>query len=391
MRITLNNSTFKIPNPFSTQYKLYFYYLIFSLFSGIYGIMLGKYHITTLSFTESFTVTVFRPIIEYVIAFYYFAYFVILPRYLIKTNKEINYFFKIFSTCFFFSLFIGLIDLGIMLMFKGYEGIPRHIADLRVVGFRFHGIAGEPRDAFVYLLLGLCIFKLQEIWTGVRNLSNFKIFLILVALLLTQSASGLIGLLFASIFIAIFYIPKAPSFHLNILLILFIFIIVIGSTYVSPRLLQYAQAFSELYTTLDSGKEVESILSVSMNNIYPVWSRRTEIKDFNILPLLFGTGLGSASVLNNIYFESNEIHNPNANIVRSIYATGIIGTSILFSAFIYPFQKFVPREVRFKIILLMLFLLGAYFSHRHIAPFIFLGAVLIVIRNKYYSIEKYAH
>ncbi len=39
----------------------------------------------------------------------------------------------------------------LLVLLIGYEWIPRHLSDFTHVGTRFHGFAGEPRDAFVYL------------------------------------------------------------------------------------------------------------------------------------------------------------------------------------------------------------------------------------------------
>ena len=68
---------------------------------------------------------------------------------------------------FFLSLFLGAIDL-LLVAITGIEFIPRHLSDMRHVGVRFHGIAGEPRDAFVHLFLGLSLLYLRESWTGIK-------------------------------------------------------------------------------------------------------------------------------------------------------------------------------------------------------------------------------
>ena len=84
-----------------------------------------------------------------------------------------------------------------------------------------------------------------------------------------------------------------------------------------------------------------------MNNFFPVIHRYFELRNLNILPLFVGTGFGSASVINNIYFRTLEINNPNADIVRCFYETGIIGTLLFLLSFIYPIKrKLAPKKVK---------------------------------------------
>ena len=121
-----------------------------------------------------------------------------------------------------------------------------------------------------------------------------------------------------------------------------------------------------------------------MNNFYPVLHRFYELKSLNILPLFVGTGFGSASVINNFYFGTLEINNPNANIVRSFYESGIIGTLLFLLSFIYPIKrKLVPKKVKKIILFYMLFILGAYLAQRSVAPFIFLGIAIVLLEHKW--------
>ena len=107
--------------------------------------------------------------------------------------------------------------------------------------------------------------------------------------------------------------------------------------------------------------------------------------NFNIVPSFVGTGFGSSSVINNVYMmDVNVVRNPNANITRMIYDVGIIGTVLLIKSFIYPIQRFnVNKDMKFKLLLYMLFIVGAFLGHRSVAPFLFLGVLIIVIENKF--------
>ena len=184
VRVVIKKIELNIPLDVLASYKYYFYFMLFSLFSSVFGVINGAYSIPSLYFTETLLVSVYRPILEYVIAVYYFLYFVVLARYMIDRPIVLDYFFKIFSGLFYFSLIVGLSDMLLMLMFPEYHGIPRHISDMRAVGFRFHGVAGEPRDAFVYLILGVCMLWLKDLWRGQKRLTSNKILIIFFSVLL---------------------------------------------------------------------------------------------------------------------------------------------------------------------------------------------------------------
>ena len=101
-----------------------------------------------------------------------------------------KYFFSVFKTLFIISFVVGVIDLGFAA--NGIHLVPRHIADWRMVGMRFHGLAGEPRDAFVYLFFGLAILHLHAHFRGLK-LSKWWYVAIIAAALFTQSTSGFLG------------------------------------------------------------------------------------------------------------------------------------------------------------------------------------------------------
>ena len=148
-------------------------------------------------------------------------------------------------------------------------GLGRHIADSSFPGNRFHGIAGEPRDAFVYLILCIGIFTLRDIWQKQKKLTFFWIALILIAVYLTQSFSGILGIIFTIFLLFIFYLYKLSL--MKKILIIFVFflstIIVFLNIKYSIRMTAYYDAFFPLYQTLNNGQSVDSILRVTMNNI----------------------------------------------------------------------------------------------------------------------------
>ncbi len=385
LRIATLRTNLMVSSPFNSFNKWFFYYFIFAIFSGVFGFLSGAYNIESEVGVIN-TIRIFtRPFLEYFIMLYYFAYFVILPRYLLNNTKAIDYFFKIFVAVFFLSLFVGIGDLVLMKVISGYDGLPRHLSDGTQVGWRFHGLAGEPRDAFVYLMLGLGILTLRDMWKNRKRLSYPLIAMVAFAALLTQSASGLFGVFF-SIFLILIFLFHKLSFHQKIkylfsIIVAVIFVVV--AVYSSDRILLYYDAFFELIETLNSGEKVTSILSVTMNNIYPLWQRWLEVIEFNFFPSIIGTGLGSTSIVNNNFSNTFEIVNPNANIIRTFYETGIIGIYLFIYAFLNPIKRLnISRQEYLKLAMLMLLMLGMFFSHRSVAPFLFLGIVLTIFNVK---------
>ena len=383
-----------VVNPFSARYKFYSYFILWSLISLIFGIFYGAYNIPGLPLEETMMISIYRPIMEHVITIYYFVYFVVIASYLIKNYADINYFFYLFSWFFYFSLIIGLLDLVLMMYFNGYGGIPKTIYNYDSgVGLRYHGITGEPRDAFVYLILGIGILWLKDIVNSKKNLTGVKLLLIAVAALLTQSTSGFIGVFFSSFLLLIYYIPstsfdeKVKILFFNILIFGVIFFVSMNSI----KVMNYYNSFVILYDTLYNAEVVTTTIRVAMNNIYPLWDRFIDILNMDFLPILIGTGLGSVSVNNNIYLMDNSVLNPHSNIVRVFYDTGLIGVVVLINAFIYPIRKMtIPKNMKKQIIFLMLIIIGVFFAHRSVAPFMFLGIIFVAVRlicqRNYYTL-----
>ena len=128
---------------------------------------------------------------------------------------------------------------------------------------------------------------------------------------------------------------------------------------------------------------IGTVYQYSMVNVFPIWHLWTEIREFNFLHFFIGNGLGSTPAINQYYMHSNEMINPNANIIRSLYETGVIGTLLFISIFLTPIKKmYMNDNIHSKLIIFMLLMLGMYFAHRSAIPYIFLGMTLVVLKNK---------
>ncbi len=392
-------SRIKIFNPFFKQYRWYFFYLSFALISGIFGVISNAYTPTLSSSFSSTNASSFssfinspyaRPLFEYFIAFYYFAYFVILPQSLLRNKDAIDYCLKIFIRVFFISFFIGVVDYLSEALFQ-IALVPRHFWDWQHVGLRFHGLAGEPRDAFVYLFFGFGLLLLNEKWSGNRGSKYFWFLLFFIAAMLTQSASGFIGLIIAVVLIIVFYIPRM-SMRLLIPFIVTGIIISAASIYGitnSERIMDYLKLAPNALKAIETGITLPYLLQIQIVNIWPIWIRLLEIMQLNLIPLFIGTGMGSTSIANSVWYSENGVFNPHANIIRVAFEGGIIGTMLYIKAFLQPLRELpIYQKNKNEIIIYMLLILGVNFGHRSSTLFIFLGLTLLVYNALYKDHQK---
>ena len=145
----------------------------------------------------------------------------------------------------------------------------------------------------------------------------------------------------------------------------------------------YYDSFFSLYQSLSSGEQIDTVLINVINNIYPLWHLWLEVEELNFYHLFFGNGVGSSSIINNFYFKEAGVINPNSSLVRMIYEVGIIGILLFVLAFISPLRYLSDdHKIYYKLKLLMLLILGVYFSHRSVSPYFFLGITLVIFRYK---------
>jgi hypothetical protein len=380
--------TIRIPNFSHLRYFNYGVYFSLAVLAGVIGALAGAYNIPQpypynegeSEFSRFLNSESVRPLIEYLITIYYFAYFVVLPQYLLRTEKSLRYFFSVFTAVFIISFAAGAIEL---ILDSNLYFIPRHFADGRYVGWRFHGLAGEPRDAFVYLFFGLAMLHLKAYFNN-RSLSKWWVPTIIGAALLTQSASGLLGGIFFLGMYSIYSLRKFSMRRTLRLLALSAFIIVLLYIAIiqSERIMQYLASASNLWTILETGAEIPYLMAVQIENIYPLYDLIIKLRDLNVLPVLFGSGLGSASAINHMYDPTiGAMTNPYSQLVRVMYESGLVGTFFYIMSFAYPvvyYTKSLPAKKQHAFLLLTLLLLGCSFAHRSATSFIYLGIFISV-------------
>jgi len=380
---------FNFTSPLFVNYGLYLYC---GIVAGLVGLMSGTYsvllpyglHHNESGFSKFLNSAEFRPLFEYLIALYYFVYFVILPKYLLTTQKIVEYFLSTFKIVFVISFVIGVIDYGFSIF--NIDLVPRHFSDWRHVGVRFHGLAGEPRDAFVYLFLGMAMLHLQAYFKGL-TLSKWWVFAIITAATLTQSASGLLGIVCFLGLYGVYSTGRLTArYFVRWLAVITLTIALLYVNFVSSeRIILYWEGASNVWLYLEAGAKLPFPMSVVANNIYPLYDLTVKIRDLNILPVLIGSGFGSSSAINNLYFGTlGEISNPNAQLVRVVFESGLIGIYLFIMSFAYPVKyltKHIPKNKQHEFMLLTLLLIGCFLAHRSAASFIYLGIFIASFRT----------
>ena len=378
----------RIINLASSLYIVFVTYFLLLIFAGLIGFATGAYDLPT-AYQQGETLSGFskflnsaevRPFFEYIIAGYYIIYFAVFPKYILKTEKDITKFFQFFKVIFVISFVVGVVDL----IFAAFnvDLVPRQMMDGIHVGMRYHGLAGEPRQAVVYLALGLAIFHLQHFFEGKKS-NNWWVIPIVIAMLFTQSASGILGII---AFMALRVIFNLSDFR-QFLKLCFFGIVVTSLLYAvlinSDRVSLYLESAQGLWFILESGGELPYLMRMQLDSIYPLYDLTVKFRNFDFVPVLIGSGLGSASVVNNVYADFVfGTSNPNSQFVRTLYEAGLIGTWLFVYAFIKPIKSLTKNfdgRVSDQFIMYMLLLVGCTFGVRSPVAFIYLGIFIATL------------
>jgi hypothetical protein len=378
LRFVMNPASVRISNPFNDRLRPYFLFIFYTIFAGVLGLLLDKYVyfgqvVAGQSVLALINTPLMRPIWEYVTLIFQFTYFILLAPYFMRGEREVSYFFKVFTVMAMIQIILGWIDF--VLAGIGVDLIPRHLSDWRHVGVRFHGVAGEPRDAFVYMIAILFMFGLKSMWVKGRVDISKGFFAIIVFSLI------------AMLLIAVFGFNKiSPK---RIAGVLAIIVLGLGLVYIafatSERLQEYMSYFEVVQRLfLDSNVEVPFLVMIQYNNIYPIIELYRDIMNNNPLPLIFGSGLGSSGFANSRTGLWETFLNPHSQITRILFETGLLGTLL----FIYAVRTVLLNSTLFfsrfnqqYLLWLFLLLLGCYFAHRSTHLVICIGVLYAVTQQ----------
>lgn len=377
---------FALPNLASRYYVFFIAYFLLLIISSILGLLLyGSYDLKKIPGNDH----VVRSFMEFWILLYYFFYFVVLPKYILNSESRVLYLIRCIERAFYFGLVVGFLDLFVAFFWPGIVPgsgfIPRHLVDTPDwvgVGVRFHGIAGEPRDAVPYLLFCLLIVRMKTTLLNQKP-SRMLVPVVILALLSTQSGSGVVGVALGAGILALFSLTSLSVRKLKALLAV-VFALVLVAYYVSEtdRLRQYYLAFSNIDDLLSSGAELPILVVVQSSNVFPLWAMLQNLLDFNLLPVLFGSGLGTTAIVNsNLGDFGNAIANPHAQITRTVFEGGLVGLWLYIMIFYTPFKILLahfPKATRQFFYIAFFIFLGTSLGHRSTAIFVFTGIVICI-------------
>lgn len=400
LRLAVTNNRWILPNPGFYLYRLFTIYFVLLIASSFAGFLLyDSYALHNVPPRDGSPVSAqvlrgaySRPFVEIVILFYYFGYFVLLPKYLITTKQQFAYLFKWLVRIFYLMLAVGFADLFLQLAGLGY--IPKFMVGTEFghVGFRFHGLVGEPRDAFPYLLFGLAVMYLRAALYPGAAIARGLLPVVVLAMVLTQSGSGAMGLALGACAVLIYFcMQSVRRLITGIVLIAAVLVCTAVLVSMSPRLLDYVEMFSQLWGMLNAGDTLPYLAVVQSSDFLPFWQMWVYLRQFDLGPVLFGSGIGSTSITNNnlsaafIEDSTSDLMNAKSQITRVVFETGLVGFLIYVAIFIRPMRELLKRLPRNgttnALFIVFLLLLGASLSHRTTTIFIFVGIVLAVVTH----------
>jgi hypothetical protein len=395
------NLKFKIrlPEINSTVYVFIYLFILSLLASFIFGFFYGSFDInlSNIQRHDFYNYQLDQKIItdgliEIFILCFYFFFFSFMPSFFLDTRKKLEYFFLNFRRCFFFFLIIGYLDFFIaMISGSTFDLIPRHLFDGVQIGERLHGTAGEPRQAAVYLIFGLAVLNLESYFTNKEN-SKLLFILIILALLLTQSVSMLIALFIYIIIMFFIFLFELSAARLGKFLLVVTLSILTGflvfkyddffATYL-PRLgefIRYGEAFSDVWFILESQAELPYHIKIQVGEVFPIYDLIKIIQNGEIMRVMFGSGSGSAALNNYSYMNTLDAYgNPNAQGIRLLYESGIIGSCLYFLAFFTPIRILTSgydKKIRLNFYNYMALILAICLALRSPVVYIYLGVFI---------------
>lgn len=125
-----------------------------------------------------------------------------------------------------------------------------------------------------------------------------------------------------------------------------------------------------------------------MPNIYPLWDLYQNMRNWNPLPLLFGSGMGTSPIVNSNLGNYIDLANPHSQIVRTLYEVGLVGLMLFILAFITPVKRLtmnISDNKKRMFLFTIIFLISAFFAHRSVLLYIYLGLFIAVFNQKMYA------
>ena len=312
-------------------------YIICVIASSICGFILGSYEWHgQLYFSEGYSGVgryiyqpVIRSLLEILILFFQLIYYVILAPVFIRKREDVDFFFKLILFAGFIHFFLGLCAM----MFPDYIFIARHWIDGRGIGWRFHGIAGEPRDAFVFGFFFYMLLLLRGLlYTKKVHMYRLWLLAIIISSVLTKSFSGVVGL---SLSIMVYSYFKGVRAALPLC---FVGVIMIPSIIIYDS--RHHIYFDEILKYINHGSIFDHIpyyVYAQISNVLPLVVYFQDCITFQWFNVLFGHGIGTAPFLLSHIYSKYSL--PNAQIVRELFDVGLVGLLCWINAIYHVFYQ----------------------------------------------------
>ena len=391
----------KIPiiNVFKKYYVNFFIYTLLLFLTSLIALFFGNYHLIN---TKAELGVILRPITEFFIWLFYVAYFVFLPKHILRTDIQLNYLLKWIVRTFYFVLVVGLIDY-IFLVFGDIDLISRHLFDREDigVGYRFHSILGEPRDAVVYLLFGTSILFIISAIKNTKPPNILLLGIIFLCLASTKSFSGVIGILFGLLLMLFFLDLSLKRLFAFFCVITFLIISLyfsieyiehFGQYYNDLSILLTHHSWNNLTSMAEINEQMPALIWVQSPDIIPSIEFFYRLIEFDFFHLFFGSGIGSASYFLNNYFDflMSEVNNPRAEFTRLIYETGLIGMLFYLLALFRPIlllRSSIEKIYMNQILIITCLFYGSVLGHRSHLGLIFAGIVITLLVNRNHNLK----
>lgn len=362
----------KLNSPFEIKLLL-FSNIFYTLFCSLFGTLTiaNNTLFSTIdynTFGESFIFISSRGLIESFLIIFNTYYYLVIGPHLISSKKDISIFLRLISFVLGCSLFIGYFDL--IAKAFGLNFLGRHIAnypDIVDIGFRFHGLFGEPRDSVFPLVLGLFIIFLLNGFGGMmlkfRNVMVAGFYL--VAIVLTFSISGYLGIAFGFVLFLLRMIGNGGLKYRSALLIVLLGLGVVLAFSFTWRAQYYMDVYGFLGIYKFNITQITADELTQMFNIYPLVFYIQGLFEGNLISSIFGYGVGYTALLNHQY-GLDGIAFPSSEGVRVLVERGLFGLILLVLLcykFLSAFECSMPSD-KFIGVFLICCLFGLFFAHR---------------------------
>jgi hypothetical protein len=357
------------------------------------GFYESKIAIRVIEFSENIEYSQFRiyfqPLKEIANYAYMIIYMLLLPKYVISNSYAVDYFFKLFRVIFYLTLIAGFVGLSYAYVFD-LQLFDRHLSydEKFFIGYRFHGILGEPRDAMVFLVYALAIINLERIINGNNKLIRTIYLLCFLAFSTSQSGSFLIGIVMFPFIYVFFHSEKIKLLHPR-----YIFWAILGLVFVyfaitvSTRVSYYWDQIIMVPYMLENQIALPSRIKNQMVNIYAFWVLYKDIISFDFIHPLIGYGAAASAMIKPETLFGYDWANPHAQIPRLILEFGLIGSFLWVSILVKPIfklKKYLSLINWNRAFFLTIFLCASSLAHRSHLIYIYVGLIYSVY-NVYFE------